>query len=111
LAGCHGRIAIARNAARRGSAPLGIPSAAPDRLGAQRAGILAPIQVITTLPMDFAGHSTATEIAVSADGHFVSCSNRGHDSVAIFAADVATGATRSDRLAADNGPHASLHWA
>jgi 6-phosphogluconolactonase len=52
---------------------------------------LAPIQVITTLPQTFAGYSTAAEIAVSPDGRFVYCSNRGHDSVAIYAADPADG--------------------
>jgi 6-phosphogluconolactonase len=54
-------------------------------------GTLAPIQVITTLPTTFAGHSTAAEIAVSPDGRFVYCSNRGHDSVAIYAADPVDG--------------------
>jgi 6-phosphogluconolactonase len=52
---------------------------------------LAPIQVITTLPPTFTGYSAAAEIAVSADGRFVYCSNRGHDSVAIYAADPVDG--------------------
>ena len=54
-------------------------------------GTLTPIQVITTLPTDFTAYSTAAEIAVSADGHFVYCSNRGHDSVAMFATEPASG--------------------
>ncbi len=54
-------------------------------------GTLAPIQVITTLPTDFVGTSTTAEIAVSPDGRFVYCSNRGHDSVAIYAADATDG--------------------
>jgi 6-phosphogluconolactonase len=49
-------------------------------------GSLTPFQVITTLPTDFTGESTAAEIAVSPDGRFVYGSNRGHDSVAIYAA-------------------------
>jgi 6-phosphogluconolactonase len=49
-------------------------------------GSLTPLQVITTLPTDFTGYSTSAEIAVSSDGRFVYCSNRGHDSVAIYAA-------------------------
>jgi 6-phosphogluconolactonase len=49
-------------------------------------GALTPLQVITTLPTDFTGNSTAAEIAVSPDGRYVYCSNRGHDSVAIYAA-------------------------
>lgn len=52
---------------------------------------LEPIQVITTLPTTFVGYSTAAEIAASPDGRFVYCSNRGHDSVAIYAADAADG--------------------
>ncbi len=54
-------------------------------------GTLTPLQVITTLPTDFTGYSTTAEIAVSADGRSVYCSNRGHDSVAIFRADATTG--------------------
>ena len=50
-------------------------------------GSLAPLQVITTLPTDFTGYSTASEIAVSPDGRFVYGSNRGHDSIAIFSTD------------------------
>jgi 6-phosphogluconolactonase len=47
-------------------------------------GSLKPLQVITTLPTDFTGNSTAAEIAVSPDGRYVYGSNRGHDSVAIY---------------------------
>ncbi|HJZ34343.1 MAG TPA: lactonase family protein [Hyphomicrobiaceae bacterium] len=54
-------------------------------------GVLTPLQVITTLPTEFTGYSTAAEIAVSADGRTVYCSNRGHDSVAIFSADATSG--------------------
>jgi 6-phosphogluconolactonase len=54
-------------------------------------GTLTPIQVMSTLPTDFTGYSTAAEIAVSADGHFVYSSNRGHDSVTVYAADPAKG--------------------
>jgi len=50
-------------------------------------GALTPRQVITTLPTDFTGASTTAEIAVSADGGHIYCSNRGHDSVTTFAVD------------------------
>jgi 6-phosphogluconolactonase len=50
-------------------------------------GTLEPLAVTTTLPADFAGTSTTAEIAVSPDGRFVYGSNRGHDSVAIYAVD------------------------
>jgi 6-phosphogluconolactonase len=49
-------------------------------------GTLTPAQVMSTLPSDFTGYSTTSEIAVTPDGRFVYASNRGHDSVTIFAA-------------------------
>jgi 6-phosphogluconolactonase len=50
------------------------------------AGTLAPLQTITTLPDGVDGASnTAAEVAVSPDGRFVYASNRGDDSVAIYA--------------------------
>jgi 6-phosphogluconolactonase (cycloisomerase 2 family) len=54
-------------------------------------GTLAPFATLPTLPRDFAGASTTAEIAVAPDGRFVYASNRGHDSVALFAADAADG--------------------
>jgi 6-phosphogluconolactonase len=56
-----------------------------------RRGALAPIQVVTTLPTDFTGYSTTSEIAATPDGRFVYCSNRGHDSVTVYAADANEG--------------------
>lgn len=49
-------------------------------------GALRALQVVTTLPPNFTGDSTCSEIAVSADGKFVYATNRGHDSVTVFAA-------------------------
>jgi 6-phosphogluconolactonase (cycloisomerase 2 family) len=54
-------------------------------------GHLRPAQILPALPADYTGENTAAEIVASPDGHFVYCSNRGHDSVAIFSADPATG--------------------
>jgi 6-phosphogluconolactonase len=54
-------------------------------------GALAAIQTITTLPPGFAGRNTAAEIAVDANGRFLYSSNRGHDSLAVFAVDEHTG--------------------
>jgi 6-phosphogluconolactonase (cycloisomerase 2 family) len=54
-------------------------------------GSMWPVQVLPTLPSDYTGENTASEIAVSAGGRFVYCSNRSHDSIAIFAADSSTG--------------------
>lgn len=42
-------------------------------------------QVIRTVPDGFPGRNTTAEIAASADGKFLYVSNRGHDSIALFA--------------------------
>jgi 6-phosphogluconolactonase len=54
-------------------------------------GTLAPVQVITTVPPSFTGDNTTSEIVVAASGRFVYSSNRGHDSIAIFAVNEADG--------------------
>ncbi len=47
-------------------------------------GNLKELQTIPTLPADFTGENTSADIHVSPDGHFLYCSNRGHDSIAAF---------------------------
>jgi 6-phosphogluconolactonase len=54
-------------------------------------GRLQEIQSIGTLPDDFKGTSHTAEVVVHPSGKFVYGSNRGHDSLAIFAIDAATG--------------------
>ena len=54
-------------------------------------GALEPLQVHTTLPSRYTGNNTGAEIAVAPSGRFVYASNRGHDSIAIFAIDPTTG--------------------
>ena len=49
------------------------------------------IDMVSALPPDFKGQSTAAEIAIDAGGKFVYTSNRGHDSIAVFAVDKGTG--------------------
>ena len=63
-------------------------------------GVLDPRQTISTLPPDFSGANTTAEIAVAPSGQFLYGSNRGHDSIAIFAIDQATGALTARRLGA-----------
>ena len=48
-------------------------------------GTLRQLQTISTLPKSFHGTSYAAEIAVHPSGKFLYASNRGHDSIAIFA--------------------------
>ncbi|WP_454762279.1 lactonase family protein [Caulobacter segnis] len=54
-------------------------------------GALTPFQVMSSLPDSFVGHSRGAEIEVCADGRYVYVSNRGHDSLAVFAIDAANG--------------------
>ncbi len=42
------------------------------------------LQRISTIPSSFTEQTTAADIHVSNDGKFLYCSNRGHDSIAIF---------------------------
>lgn len=55
-------------------------------------GTLKSLETLSTLPSNYheKGNSTA-EIQVSPDGHFVYVSNRGHNSIAIFAINQQTG--------------------
>jgi 6-phosphogluconolactonase len=55
------------------------------------AGALAERQTVTTLPAGFKGDNSTAEIVVHPGGKFVYGSNRGHDSIAIFTVDAATG--------------------
>ena len=57
-------------------------------------GALHQIQRISMLPDDFDGNSTAADIHVSPDGRFLYASNRGHESIAIYAIDEPTGELR-----------------
>lgn len=54
-------------------------------------GKLTEIQTISTLPEGFTGTSHTAEVVVHPSGKFVYGSNRGHDSLAIFRVDGATG--------------------
>ncbi len=55
------------------------------------AGRLTAIQQISTLPADFAGRNTTAEIQIDEAGRFLYVSNRGADTVAMFAVDSTTG--------------------
>jgi 6-phosphogluconolactonase len=52
---------------------------------------LTPLQVVPSTPSDFTGYSTGAEIAVDRMGHNVYVSNRGHNSVGVFAIDPVKG--------------------
>jgi len=48
-------------------------------------GTMHMLQTVSTLPKDFEGESTAAAVQVHPSGKFLYGSNRGHDSIAVFA--------------------------
>lgn len=54
-------------------------------------GVLSQLQTVSALPAGFAGTSYCADIHLSADGRFLYVSNRGHDSIAVFAVDPSSG--------------------
>jgi 6-phosphogluconolactonase len=54
-------------------------------------GTLKELQSISALPEGFSGHSVSAEVQVDRAGRFVYGSNRGDDSIGVFAVDAATG--------------------
>jgi 6-phosphogluconolactonase len=55
------------------------------------AGTLREVQTSSTLPADFKGRNSTAEIHADNAGKFLYVSNRGHDSIAVFAIDPAKG--------------------
>ncbi|MFH1496277.1 MAG: lactonase family protein [Verrucomicrobiota bacterium] len=68
-------------------------------------GTLAIVQTLPTLPPDFTGNSTTAEVAVSANGRNVYGSNRGHDSIAVYARDPADGTLALRQIVPTGGKH------
>jgi 6-phosphogluconolactonase len=57
-------------------------------------GQLHEIETVSALPADFQGVNTSAEVQVGRTGRFVYASNRGHNSITVFAIDEATGRPR-----------------
>lgn len=55
------------------------------------AGTLQDFQTLSTLPADFSGNSSCADIHIAPSGRFLYGSNRGHDSIAIYAIDLESG--------------------
>jgi len=60
-----------------------------------KTGTFRPIQTISALPKDFKGENDDAEIQIHPSGKFLYASNRGHDSIAVFAIDPAKGTLTS----------------
>jgi 6-phosphogluconolactonase (cycloisomerase 2 family) len=54
-------------------------------------GELKPLQIMPTLPTTYTGNNSGAEVVVAPSGRFLYGSNRGHDSIAMFAIDQTTG--------------------
>ena len=50
-------------------------------------GTLSELQTLSTLPKDFTGQSSCAEVQIAPSGRFLYGSNRGHDSIVIYAVD------------------------
>jgi 6-phosphogluconolactonase len=48
-------------------------------------GAMTEVQTVSTLPKEYSGESSTAEIATDAKGRFLYVSNRGHNSIAVFA--------------------------
>jgi 6-phosphogluconolactonase len=66
-------------------------------------GSLRQLQTISTLPKGFTGTNTAAEIDITSSGKFLYASNRGNDSIAVFAIDPAKGALKLVEVAPTGG--------
>jgi 6-phosphogluconolactonase len=69
----------------------------------RRTGKLAPFHIVRSTPADFTGYSTGAEIVVDRAARHVYVTNRGHDSVGVFAIDPASGALAPKQWAPTKG--------
>lgn len=54
-------------------------------------GALTEVEAVSTLPPDYSGVNNSAEIQIDAAGKFLYASNRGHNSIAVFAIDQQSG--------------------
>ncbi len=66
-------------------------------------GNLKEIQTVSTLPPGFSGENAPAEIEVDKAGKFVYASNRGHNSIAVFAIDEASGTLKQVQVISTEG--------
>jgi 6-phosphogluconolactonase len=70
-------------------------------------GTLSAFQTITTLPEDYAGRNTCSQIQISPSGKFLYAPNRGHNSIAGFSVDASSGRlTAIGQVATEDRPSA-----
>lgn len=69
------------------------------------AGTLQTLEVVSTLPDGYEGESYCAEVQVSPDGAYLYGSNRGHDSIVVYAIDRVTGMLTAVEFAPTRGGH------
>jgi 6-phosphogluconolactonase len=84
----HPKLDVAYSSDEKGSS---ITAYALDK----KSGRLAARQTLSTLPAEFSQRNTTADVEVAPTGRFVYVSNRGHDSIAGFAINQATGKLKS----------------
>jgi 6-phosphogluconolactonase len=57
----------------------------------QAGGVLHPLETISTVPPDYKGYNDCAEVEMHPSGKFLYGSNRGHDSITVFAIDPVKG--------------------
>lgn len=68
-------------------------------------GVLTLQQTVSTLPKDFSGTNICAEIRIHPNGRFIYGSNRGHDSIAVFARDQVVGTLSLVEIVPCGGAH------
>jgi 6-phosphogluconolactonase len=69
----------------------------------RRTGKLRPLHVVRSTPADFTAYSTGAEIVVDCLGRNVYVTNRGHDSVGVFAVDPSAGTLTAKQFVPTKG--------
>ena len=70
----------------------------------RKTGLLNSIRSVSTLPGDFAGNNSCSDLEISKDGRFLYGANRGHDSIAVFEYSMQTGLKRTGLFPTEKTP-------
>ncbi len=71
----------------------------------KNSGALVPLERVSMVPADFTGKSYAADIHFSPDGKFLYASNRGHESLVVYAVDAKTGKLTTVGYPETHGKH------
>lgn len=69
------------------------------------AGTMEKLEIVSTLPAGFEGENACAEIQISPDGKYVYGSNRGHDSIVVYAVDPDSGTLTPVDFTSTRGGH------